>query len=86
MATTKDMIDDAELAKSYITNSEMSDDYKRTYIKLINLSTLATNGISPEEKIQRMTECIQLLAITQGMFMAGINEKIDSAVQKANKA
>lgn len=58
MATTKDMLDDAELAKSYITNSSMSDDYKKTYIKLINLTTLATNGISPEEKIQKMTEAI----------------------------
>jgi hypothetical protein len=58
MATTKVIFDDAELAKSYITNSKLSDEYKRLYLRLINLSTLATNGISPEEKIQRMTECI----------------------------
>ena len=68
MATTKEALDDAELVKSYITNSELSDDYKRTYLRLINISTLATNGISVDEKIQKMTECIQLLAVTQGMY------------------
>jgi len=51
MSTTKDMIDDAEFAKTRIANSNMSDNYKKLYIKLINLTTTATNGISPEEKI-----------------------------------
>lgn len=51
MALTKEITDDAELAKIYITNSTMSDDYKKVYLKLIGITTLATNGISPEEKI-----------------------------------
>lgn len=85
MATTKDIIDDSELAKSYITSSNMSDDYKRTYLKLINITTMATNGISPEEKIQKMTEAIQLLAVTQGMFMSNIDQKINEAVASANR-
>ena len=85
MATTKDILDDAELAKSYITSSNMSDDYKRTYLKLINITTMATNGISPEEKIQKMTEAIQLLAVTQGMFISNIDNKIEEAVAIANK-
>lgn len=85
MSTTKAILDDAELAKSYITNSRLSDEYKRLYLRLINLSTLATNGISPEEKIQRMTECIQLLAVTQGMYLANIDEKIERVVESANK-
>lgn len=85
MATTKVIFDDAELAKSYITNSKLSDEYKRLYLRLINLSTLATNGISPEEKIQRMTECIQLLAVTQGMYLANIDEKIEKAIESANR-
>lgn len=85
MATTKAILDDAELAKSYITNSRLSDEYKRLYLRLINLSTLATNGISPEEKIQRMTECIQLLAVTQGMYLANIDEKIEKVVESANR-
>ena len=85
MATTKEALDDAELAKSYITNSELSDDYKRTYLRLINISTLATNGISVDEKIQKMTECIQLLAVTQGMYLANIDRKIDTAIDRANR-
>ena len=85
MATTKEALDDAELVKSYITNSELSDDYKRTYLRLINISTLATNGISVDEKIQKMTECIQLLAVTQGMYLANIDRKIDTAIDRANR-
>ena len=85
MATTKEALDDAELAKSYITNSGLSDDYKRTYLRLINISTLATNGISVDEKIQKMTECIQLLAVTQGMYLANIDQKIDTAIDRANR-
>lgn len=85
MATTKEALDDAELVKSYITNSELSDDYKRTYLRLINISTLATNGISVDEKIQKMTECIQLLAVTQGMYLANIDQKIDTAIDRANR-
>ena len=85
MATTKEALDDAELVKSYITNSGLSDDYKRTYLRLINISTLATNGISVDEKIQKMTECIQLLAVTQGMYLANIDQKIDTAIDRANR-
>lgn len=85
MATTDDILDDAELAKSYITNSNMSDDSKKAYLKLINITTMATNGISPEEKIQMMTEAIQLLAVTQGMFMSTIDERIDKAIERSNE-
>ena len=84
MSMSKQITDDAELAKSYITNSNLSDEYKRAYLKLINISTLATNGITPEEKIQKMTECIQLLAVTQGMYLASIDRKIETAIEKAN--
>jgi len=48
MPTTKVMLDDAELAKNYIINSDLSDEYKRTYLRLLNISTMATNGITPE--------------------------------------
>mgnify|MGYP001772880264 CR=1 FL=1 len=85
MATTKEALDDAELVNSYITNPELSDAYKRTYLRLINISTLATNGISVDEKIQKMTECIQLLAVTQGMYLANIDQKIDTAIYRANR-
>jgi formylmethanofuran dehydrogenase subunit E len=86
MAMTKDIIDDAELAKSRIANSNMSDEYKRMCFKLIHLSTTATNGISTEEKIQKMTEAIQLLATTQSLFVTEVDTKINVSVQKANRS
>lgn len=86
MSTPKHISDDAELAKNYIIGSSMSDEYKRIYIRLINISTLATNGITPEEKIQKMTECIQLLAITQGMYLSDIDQKIQTAIDNSNKS
>lgn len=86
MSTPKHITDDAELAKNYIVRSSMSDEYKRIYLRLINVSTLATNGITPEEKIQKMTECIQLLAITQGMYLSNIDQKIQTAIDNSNKS
>lgn len=85
MPTTKTMLDDAELAKNYIINSDLSDEYKRTYLRLLNISTMATNGITPEQKIQKMTECIQLLAITQAMYIINIDEKIETTIEKSSK-
>ena len=84
MPMSKSITDDAELAKSYITNSNLSDEYKRVYLKLISISTMATNGITTEEKIQKMTECIQLLAVTQGMYLANIDKKIQTTIDNAN--
>lgn len=85
MPTTKVMLDDAELAKNYIINSDLSDEYKRTYLRLLNISTMATNGITPEQKIQKMTECIQLLVVTQAMYILNIDKKIESSIEKSTK-
>lgn len=84
MSTPQHILDDAELAKNYIIQSNMADEYKRTYLRLIKVSTMATNGISSEEKIQMMTECISLLAITQGMYLSNIDSKIQNAIEKAS--
>ena len=84
MATTKEMLDEAELAKSYITGSDLSDDQKRTYLRLINITTEATNGITPEQKIQKMTEAILLLSAAQAKYVIGLDNRIDEAVRKAN--
>lgn len=85
MSTQKITLDDdVELTKNYVTNSTMSDDYKKLYLRLINISTVAINGISSEEKIQKMTECIQLLAITQGMYLSNIDTKIQKAIEQSN--
>ena len=82
MATTKIILDDAELAKTYVINSNMSDEYKQAYIRLLNISTTATNGITPEQKIQKMTECLQLLAVTQAMYVIDMDKRIQSNIEK----
>lgn len=84
MALSQEIEDESELAKSYVANSDLDDDYKKTLLRLINISTLTTNGISPEEKIQKMTEAIHLLAITQVSFITKVDEKVQSSIQKAN--
>lgn len=85
MATTKEMLDEAELAKSYVANSDMAEDQKRTYLRLINITTEATNGISPEQKIQKMTESILLLAASQVKLVINLDQKIQDAIGTANK-
>lgn len=84
MATSQDILEESEIAKSYVNNSDFSIDYKRVFLKLINTATVATNGITPEEKIQMMTESICLLAQTQVMFAKSVDEKIQKAIESAN--
>lgn len=84
MALSQEIINESELAKSYITNSDFDDGYKKSLLNLVNLTTLSTNGISAEEKIQKMTEAIHLLAITQVSFITKVDEKIEKSIDKAN--
>lgn len=84
MALSQEIQDESELAKSYVANSDLDDDYKKTLLRLIHISNLTTNGISPEEKIQKMTEAIHLLAITQVSFITKVDEKIQKSIQNAN--
>lgn len=58
MALSQEIYDSTELAKVQVANSDLSDDYKASLLKLLNIAALATNGIKPEEKIQKMTEAI----------------------------
>lgn len=76
MALSQEIYDTTELAKVQVANSDMSDDYKTTLLKLLNTAALATNGISAEEKIQKMTEAIQMLAVSQIAFITHIDERI----------
>ena len=63
MSTTAAILDDTKLAETLVANSNMSNDYKRAYFRLLNTTTLATNGISTDQKIQKMTEAIHSLAV-----------------------
>jgi len=81
MALTQAVINESEIAKNYVMNSDLDEDYKETLIDLINTSMIATNGISPEEKIQKMTNSIQKLAISQ----VGLIKSIKQIIQETLK-
>lgn len=82
---SQEIIEESELAKQYIASSALDDTCKKSLLRLVNLSTMATNGISVEEKIQKITEAIQSLAVTQVMFLNSVDNKIASAIAAANK-
>lgn len=82
---SQEIIDESELAKQYIASSALDDTCKKSLLRLINLSAMATNGISVEEKIQKITEAIQSLAVTQVMFLNSVDNKIANAITSANK-
>lgn len=66
MAISQEMMNQAELAKAKIVNSGyLDDDSKKNLLNIVAITTQATNGISPEEKIQKMTESVLMLTISQ---------------------
>ena len=57
MAISQEMMNQAELAKAKIVNSGyLDDDSKKNLLNIVAITTQATNGISPEEKIQKITD------------------------------
>lgn len=48
---SKEVLEEAEFAKSHLMNSTLDDRCKKSLLRLLNTATLATNGISTEEKI-----------------------------------
>lgn len=71
------IISEAELAKTTVINSPLDDDTKRNLVMLISKSALATNGISPEEKIQHLTECMASLASALAIYMSKSDKRLD---------
>lgn len=64
MSMPKEVQETAELYKAKVTNCpSVSDEYKRCILKVLNIASTATNGISPEEKIQKLTEAVYFLGI-----------------------
>lgn len=84
MSINSDLLSDLELAKTYIANSNETDQYKRSMLRILNISVLSTNGLSPEEKIQKMSEALFSLIVTQVMFISKIDDRIDSRIEKTN--
>lgn len=79
MALNKDIIEEAEFAKNHLMQSDLDDKCKKSLLRLLNISTMATNGISTEEKVQKITEIIQGLVISQITFLDSIDKRIEIA-------
>lgn len=77
----KEILEEAEFAKNHLLNSTLDDRCKKSLLRLLNTSTMATNGISTEEKIQKITEAIQGLVLSQITFL----DTVDKKIEKANK-
>lgn len=79
---TKEIIEEAEFAKNHVMNSSLDERCKKSLLRLLNTATMATNGISTEEKIQKITEAIQGLVLSQITFL----DTVDKKIATANKA
>ncbi len=75
----KEIFEEAEFAKNHIMNSNLDQRCKKALLRLLNTSTLATNGLSVEEKIQKITEAIQGLVLSQITFLDTVDKKIENA-------
>ena len=71
------ILSEAELAKTTVLNSPLDADTKRNLVMLITKSATATNGITPEEKIQCLTECMASLASALAMYMSRSDERLE---------
>ena len=78
---TKEILEEAEFAKNHLMNSSLDDRCKKSLLRLLNTATIATNGISTDEKIQKITEAIQGLVLSQITFL----DTVDKKIEKANK-
>lgn len=76
---SKEVLEEAEFAKNHLMNSTLDDRCKKSLLRLLNTATMATNGISTEEKIQKITEAIQGLVLSQITFLDAVDKKIQIA-------
>lgn len=79
MSLSKEIEEEAEFAKTHLMNSTLDQKCKKSLLKLLNISTAATNGLSLEEKVQKVTEAILGMTIAQMAFLDSVDKKIESA-------
>ena len=82
MALSKEIEEEVEFAKNHLMASSLDDRCKKSLLRLLSTATLATNGLSVEEKIQKITEAIFGLVISQLTFL----DTVDKKIENANKA
>lgn len=81
MALSKDIIEETEFAKSQVLNSDLEQGWKKSILRLLHTATEATNGISLDEKIQKITEAIHGLVLSQINFISAIDKKMETAIE-----
>lgn len=79
MALSKEIEEDTEFAKNHLMQSSLNEKCKKSLLRLLNTSTLATNGISIEEKVQKITEAILGMVISQITFLDSVDKKIETS-------
>jgi len=76
---SKDIAEDAEFAKNHLMQSSLDEKCKKQLLSLLHTASEATNGITLEEKVQKITESILCLVISQITFLDSVDKKIASA-------
>ena len=79
MASTKDIVEETELAKNHLMQSNLDDKCKKSLFRLINTSTSAANGLPLEEKVQKVTEAICGMVLSQITFLDSVDKKIEKS-------
>lgn len=82
MSMKANIASEAELAKTTVLNSPLDDDTKRNLVLLISKAAHATNGITQEEKIQSLTECMSSLASVLALYISKSNIRICKLEEK----
>ena len=79
MALSEEVIENTEFAKDEVMNSDLDQKLKKQLYHLLEVSAAATNGISTEEKIQKITESIHGLVLLQLSFINAVDKKIEQS-------
>lgn len=79
MALPKDIAEDVEIAKGRLMQSSLDDNSKKCILRFLNSSATATNGVSIEEKIQKMSESLLGMVLYQIQFLDAVDKKIETA-------
>lgn len=79
MAVSKEFLEEAEFVKTRIMHSNLDEQCKKSLHRLINISTEATNGLTLDEKVQKVTEAICGMVFSQVNFLDTVDKKIENA-------
>lgn len=83
MALTQDIWNQAAEARAKIASADLDEKQREQLYKIISLTTTATNGISPEEKIQKLTEAMHAMTISQVEFITHINKFLSKTLTES---